>query len=86
MNFLSLWGYFKNSRFVGVDRQSHANDELDKMAPVTFVMSHDDGWLWHIILREKTSVGLIVHTDKLTGMNKAQREAFLSKAVHRFLI
>lgn len=80
MNFLSLWGYFKNSRFVGVDRQSHANEELDKIAPVTFVMSHEDGWLWHIILREKTSVGLIVHTDKLTGMNKAQREVFFKQS------
>ncbi|GFO71591.1 hypothetical protein BJAS_P1210 [Bathymodiolus japonicus methanotrophic gill symbiont] len=76
MNFLSLWGYFKSSRFVGVDRQSHSHAELKTMAPVTFVMTHDDGWLWHIILREKTSVGLIVHTDKLTGMNKIQREAY----------
>jgi len=80
MNFLSLWGYFKNSRFVGVDRQSHPSSELKTMAPVTFVMSHEDGWLWHIILREKTSVGLIVHTDKLTGMNKAQREAYFKQS------
>lgn len=79
INFLSLWGYFKNSRYVGVDRQSHTKSELKTMAPVTFVMSHDDGWLWHIILREKTSVGLIVHTDKLTGMNKAQREAYFKQ-------
>ena len=80
MNFLSLWGYFKNSRYAGVDRQSHANTELKTMAPVTFVMSHDDGWLWHIILREKTSVGLIVHTDKLAGMNKAQRAAYFQQS------
>ena len=79
MNFLSLWGYFKHSRFVGVDRQSHPESKLKTMAPVTFVMSHDDGWLWHIILREKTSVGLIVHTDRLAGMNKAQREAYFQK-------
>ena len=76
MNFLSLWGYFKNSRFVGVDRQSHAHEELKTMTPVTFVMSHEEGWLWHIVLREKTSVGLIVHTDKLSGMNRVQREAY----------
>ncbi|NOQ14411.1 MAG: FAD-dependent oxidoreductase, partial [Methyloprofundus sp.] len=70
-NFLSLWGYFKDSRYVGVDRKSHASSEVKHSAPVTFVMSHDrEGWLWHIILREKTSVGLIVHTDRLAGMNK----------------
>lgn len=83
MNFLSLWGYFKNSRYVGVDRQSHSNSELKTMAPVTFVMSHDDGWLWHIILREKTSVGLIVHTDKLAGMNKVQREVYFKQSCAR---
>ncbi|OQK16245.1 monooxygenase [Methyloprofundus sedimenti] len=83
MNFLSLWGYFKNSRYVGVDRQSHSNAELKTVAPVTFVMSHDDGWLWHIILREKTSVGLIVHTDKLAGMNKVQREAYFKQSCAR---
>ncbi len=80
MNFLSLWGYFKNSRYVGVDRQSHAHSELGAVPPVTFVMSHDDGWLWHIILRDKTSVGLIVHSDKLTGMNKVQREAYFKQS------
>ncbi len=80
MNFLSLWGYFKNSRFVGVDRQSHSHAELKTVTPVTFVMSHDDGWLWHIVLREKTSVGLIVHTDKLTGMNKVQRETYFKQS------
>ncbi len=80
MNFLSLWGYFKNSRFVGADRQSHAGTELKAMKPVTFVMSHDNGWLWHIILREKTSVGLIVHTDKLAGMNKVQREVYFKQS------
>lgn len=80
MNFLSLWGYFKNSRYVGVDRKSYADSELKTKPPVTFVMSHDDGWLWHIILRKKTSVGLIVHTDKLAGMNKVQREAYFMQS------
>ena len=80
MNFLSLWGYFNDSRYVGVDRQSHPRSDLNAMKPVTFVMSHDDGWLWHIILRKKTSVGLIVHTDKLAGMNKAQREVYFMQS------
>ena len=76
LKFLSLWGYFKNSRYVGVDRQSHFMEELPSVPPVTFVMSYEDGWLWHIVLREKTSVGLVIHTDKLKGLDKAQREVF----------
>ncbi len=79
MNFLSLWGYFKNSRYVGVDRQSHATIELKAIAPVTFVMSHADGWLWHIVLREKTSVGLIVRSNRMQGMNKSQRAAYFQQ-------
>lgn len=80
MNFLSLWGYFKNSRYVGVDRQSHTATELKSIAPVTFVMSHADGWLWHIVLREKTSVGLIVQSNKMKGMNKQQRAAYFQQS------
>jgi len=76
LKFLSLWGYFSNSSYLGADQQSHSPDSLKDMPPVTFVMSFADGWIWHIVLREKTSVGLIVHTDKTKGMNKWQREEF----------
>jgi flavin-dependent dehydrogenase len=79
MNFLSLWGYFENSRFVGVDRQSHSLDELDGVKPVTFVSSYKDGWAWHIVLRQKTSVGLIVHTNKIRGMDRQQREEYFKQ-------
>ncbi|NOT86349.1 MAG: NAD(P)-binding protein, partial [Methylococcaceae bacterium] len=76
LNFLSLWGYYKNALYVGADRQSHTIAHLKTIAPVTFVMSYADCWIWHIVLREKTSVGLVVHTDQTKGMDKAQREAF----------
>ncbi len=76
LNFLSLWGYFENARFVGVDRQSHASDALGSVKPVTFVMSFEEGWVWHIVLREKTSVGLIVPTERTRGMDRQQREVF----------
>lgn len=79
LNFLSMWGYFRNSRYVGVDRQSHSIDSLAEIQPVTFVMSFAEGWLWHIVLREKTSVGLIVHTDKTKGMDKIQMENFFQQ-------
>lgn len=79
LNFLSLWGYFLNSRYLGVDGHSHAPDFFEKVPPVTFVMSYADGWIWHIVLRGKTSVGLIVHTDKTRGMNRQQRETFFKQ-------
>lgn len=78
-NFLSLWGYFKNSRYAGVNRRSHAPEELNNVKPVTFVMSFQHGWIWHIVLRKNTSVGLVVRTDSVKGMNKQQREVFFKQ-------
>lgn len=80
LNFLSLWGYFKNSRYVGVDRKSHAANVLETIKPVTFVTSYKSGWLWHIILREKTSVGLIIPVGQFKSINPNQREAYFKQA------
>ena len=83
LNFLSLWGYFANSRFVGVDRKSYTSEALFTVKPVTFVMSFEDGWAWHIVLRDKTSVGLIVPTGRTKGMGRQQREAFFRQTCER---
>lgn len=79
LNFLSLWGYYENSRFVGVDRQSYTEEALTKVKPVTFVMSFEDGWIWHIVLRGKTSVGLVISTERTKGMDRQQREVFFKQ-------
>ncbi|MGH8549896.1 MAG: NAD(P)/FAD-dependent oxidoreductase [Methylococcales bacterium] len=76
LQFLSIWGYFIGSRYVGQDRKSHSMDEMGSAIPLTFVLSHEDGWVWHIVLRDKTSVGLVIHTDKIRGMKRAEREKF----------
>ncbi|MGH8477302.1 MAG: NAD(P)/FAD-dependent oxidoreductase [Methylococcales bacterium] len=83
LQFLSIWGYFQNSRYVGEDLNSHSMDELRKAKPVTFVLSHEDGWLWHIVLREKTSVGLVIHTDKTRGMKSPEREKYFLETCGR---
>ncbi len=80
LNFLSLWGYFKNSRYVGVDRKSHAASELQIVKPVTFVTSYKTGWLWHIILREKTSIGMIMPVEQFKSVQPEQRETYFKQA------
>ncbi len=80
LNFLSMWGYFKHSSFVGIDRNCHKIEDLSKVKPVTFVMSFGGGWLWHIVLREKTSVGFILPSKTTVGMNRQQREVFFRKS------
>jgi flavin-dependent dehydrogenase len=83
LRFLSIWGYFRNARYVGEDRKSHSMVELHSATPLTFVLSHADGWLWHIVLREKTSVGLVIHTDRTQGMKGAERERFFLNTCER---
>jgi flavin-dependent dehydrogenase len=76
MRFLSLWGYFNNARFVAADGCSYPADKVDKVCPVTFVTSSEDGWIWHIAMRKVTSVGLVINTDRAGAMNKSERERF----------
>ena len=80
LNFLSLWGYFENSRYAGGDRKSHSTEVLTRVKPVTLVMSFEQGWVWHIVLRGKTSVGLIVPTERTKGMGRQQREDFFKQS------
>jgi flavin-dependent dehydrogenase len=76
MRFLSLWGYFRNSRYVGSDGKSHPAADVSRTKPVTFVTSFEEGWIWHIAMRRLTSVGLVINTDRTRGMDRAQRERY----------
>lgn len=76
--FLSFWGYFGQSRYVGADGRSHDFGQLNTVPPVTFVMSYPDGWIWHIPLRTVTSVGLVVYRDRVAHHGaEARRRYFL---------
>jgi flavin-dependent dehydrogenase len=83
MRFLSLWGYFKNSRFVAADGKSHPASAIGKTRPVTFVTSFEEGWIWHIALRKLASVGLVINTDRARGMDKPGREQFFLETLRR---
>lgn len=62
--FMSIWGYFKNSKYVGVDGKAHPYEDMSKVRPMTFQTAireaGDWAWSWHIPLRENTSVGLVL--------------------------
>jgi len=76
MRFLSLWGHFKNSRYVAADGHSYPAAEVARIKPITFVTSFDDGWIWHIAMRQVASVGLVINTDRARAMDKIERERF----------
>jgi flavin-dependent dehydrogenase len=62
--FMSLWGYFKNSKYIGLDGKAHSVENLKTILPTTFICSFAEtgnwGWSWHIPLRKSTSVGLVL--------------------------
>lgn len=74
--FLAFWGYFQNSRFIGGDGRSYPGDLIAKVQPVTFVLSYEDGWIWHIPLRRLTSVGLVVYRHLAKTLNEAERREY----------
>jgi flavin-dependent dehydrogenase len=72
--FISLWGYFADSRYVGADGRIHPFEQLLAMPPTTFVANLDGwSWLWHIPQRAETSVGLVVSRDELRGAGRSQQ-------------
>lgn len=80
--FLGMWGYFTGNNYIGVDGSSYGPESVGKVEPVTFISSHEDGWAWHIQLREKVSIGLIINTDRVKRMGKKEQEAYFLETVH----
>lgn len=73
--FASLWGYFDNSKYFAPGGRAYPFERLRDIPPTTFVTwipdSGDWGWVWHIPLRDKTSVGLILPVDQLKAAKAA---------------
>lgn len=70
--FMSVWGYFLDSKYVAGDGKVYPFDRLRSVPPTTFVTSVGTrgtyGWGWHIPLRESTSVGLVLPVDQMKGV------------------
>ncbi len=67
--FMSVWGYFDNSRYYAAGGAIHEHASVREIPPTTFVTSVPDtgdwGWCWHIPMRECTSVGFVLPMDML---------------------
>jgi flavin-dependent dehydrogenase len=62
--FVSLWGYFAGSHYVSSGGMIRPFHDMPAHHPMTFVSRLADwGWVWHIPLREMTSVGINVPID-----------------------
>ena len=74
--FMSVWGYFDNSSYIAADGLVYPARRVHEVPPTTYVSALPQGdgwaWMWHIILRETTSIGLVVpiawaHETKATA-------------------
>ncbi|MCW3836910.1 NAD(P)/FAD-dependent oxidoreductase [Sphingomonas canadensis] len=66
--FVAIWGYFEGSSYMAADGTMQPPENARTIAPTTFVTGlpySGAGWCWHIQLRESTSVGLIVPTERI---------------------
>lgn len=81
--FMSIWGYFDDSKYIAGDGRAHDFHELRAVPPTTFVSNIDGwGWLWHIPQREHTSVGLILPKEQMQaikGSDEALEKYFLRR-------
>ncbi len=81
--FMSIWGYFNDSKYVAADGKAYDFAHLRSIPPTTFVSNIEQwGWLWHIPQRESTSVGMVLPQDKMKEIKSsdgALEQYFLRK-------
>lgn len=70
--FMSIWGYFDDSKYIAADGQAYNFEKLRTIPPTTFVSNIDGwGWLWHIPQREHTSVGLVLPQEQMKAIKSS---------------
>ena len=62
--FMSVWGYFDDSKYIAADGKIYSEGSVRDVPPTTYVSALPQGdgwaWLWHIMLRKTTSIGLVI--------------------------
>lgn len=71
--FMSVWGYFRDSRYIALGGRAYEAENLRAAPPTTFISSIGGwGWLWHIPLRESTSVGLVIPVEQVREVKSSE--------------
>ena len=73
--FMSVWGYFENSKYFAADGSVHAHGSAREQPPTTYVASVPDagdwGWIWHITMRRTTSVGFVLPRETIRAVKQS---------------
>ena len=74
IRFMALWGYYKGGHYLTVEGDVVEFGHQRDKTPCTVVTTIGDwGWVWHIIMRDVTSIGIILPPDRLQAF-KAVRD------------
>jgi len=74
IRFMSLWGYYEGGRYLTVEGEVQPFARRREIPPATVTSTIGDwGWVWHIVLREKVSVGIVLTPETLQAF-KAVRD------------
>lgn len=64
--FTSLWSYYQGGRYLNAEGEDLPYSDRFRIPPVTIQASLGAwGWVWHIVLRDSVSVGLVLPRDRL---------------------
>ncbi|MEM1320977.1 MAG: FAD-dependent oxidoreductase [Bacteroidota bacterium] len=66
--FQAFWAYFDRSDYLGGDGKIHDFAQRFEASPMSLTSGTGDwGWVWHLVLRDKVSVGALVPRSQLNA-------------------
>ncbi|HEX2573967.1 MAG TPA: NAD(P)/FAD-dependent oxidoreductase [Polyangia bacterium] len=76
LRFSSFWGYYHGGHYLTYDGAVRPFAARRTDMPTTLITAIGDwGWIWHIVLREEVSVGIILPQARLHELRAADAEA-----------
>lgn len=76
LRFSSFWGYYRGGHYLTYDGGVRPFAARRTDMPTTLITAIGDwGWIWHIVLREEVSVGIILPQARLHELRAADAEA-----------
>ena len=75
MRFSAFWSYFESSHYVTIEPEIRPFEERYDEPPATLISSIGEwGWIWHIVLRNKVSVGVILPRERINELRGSSEE------------
>lgn len=72
LRFMSLWGYYVGGRYMTIDGEVRPFEDRRVAPPATVTATLGNwGWVWHIVMRDSVSIGVILPLDRMKELKLA---------------